>query len=162
MLLRLTPERLSCFFGILIGRLAFLFLKKRSRVAMDNVKRIRPGIPEDEVRATVRRCFEKLGINFIETLLFPYLEKDEYEARFRLEMRGDVEKALATGRGALALGFHYGNWEITGITSFLLKRKIVALARPLKGHTRLNDFLNGLREATGRPLISDARPVSDR
>ncbi len=157
----MLPERLSRLIGIALGRLGFLFLSRRRRVAIDNVRRIVPDVSDAAARATARACFEKLGINFIEVLLFPFLRKEDYHRRFRLEIRAGVEQALAAGKGALALGFHYSNWEITGLVSFLLKREIVALARPLKGHPRLDGLLNCLRGATGLTIIPNRDTARD-
>ncbi len=160
-LLHILPERLSCYAGVSLGRLGFLLLKRRRNVAIANAMRISPGISRSAAFATARACFEKLGVNFIETLLFPYVKKSDFGNRFRLEMRGDAKQALSGDRGALALGFHYSNWEIMGVASFLLGREIVALARPLKGHTGLNAFLNGLRAHTGLTIIPNKDTARD-
>jgi len=159
--LRLLPERLSCFIGSSLGRLGFLFLKARRNVAIGNAMRISPGMSGEEARLTAKACFEKLGVNLIESLLFQYLKKSDLSARFGLEMKGGVREALAGDRGALALGFHYSNWEIMGVASHLLGREIVALARPLKGHPGLNAFLNGLRARTGLTIIPNRETARD-
>ncbi|MGD0230687.1 MAG: lysophospholipid acyltransferase family protein [Syntrophorhabdales bacterium] len=159
--LRVLPERVCVAMGVLMGRLGYLFLRKRRLVAIANVMRISPGISLSRAEALARSCFEKLGVNLFETLLFQYIPPGEYGTRFHLETRGNVDEVLGADQGILALGFHYGNWEITGITSFLLKRQIVALARPLKGHPALNGFLNGLRAATGLTIIPNRETARD-
>jgi KDO2-lipid IV(A) lauroyltransferase len=159
--LRVLPERLSRLIGIVLGRLGFLVLSGRRRIAVDNVRRIVPDASDATARAIARTCFEKLGINFVEVLLFPFLRKEEYGQRFRVETRAGVKEALATGKGALALTFHYSNWEITGLASSLLNREVVALARPLKGHRRLDGFLNGMRQATGLTIIPNRDTARD-
>ena len=121
----------------------------------------RPLFPRSQARSVARSCFEKLGVNFLETLLFPFVPKEEYDKRFRLEKRGNVDAVLQANQGVLALGFHYSNWEITGVASFLLKRDIVALARPLKGHAALNGFLNRLRASTGLTIIPNKETARD-
>jgi len=152
-ILRVLPERLCRLTGVISGRLAFLLLVERRRVAIANVGRISPDISPAGARNVATSCFEKLGINLMETLLFPYIKKAEYPTRFRLEKKEGVDEALSANRGALALGFHYSNWEIAGVSSFFLGREIVALARPLKGHRALNNFLNNLRASTGLTII---------
>ena len=159
--LRVLPERLSCYTGVSFGRLGYLFLKDRRNVAIRNAMRISPGISREMAQRTARVCFEKLGVDLIEALLFQYLKKSDLADRFRLEMRGGVKETLAEDRGALALGFHYSNWEIMGVASHLLGREIVALARPLKGHAGLNRFLNGLRASTGLTIIPNKDTARD-
>ena len=159
--LRILPERLSRCAGIVLGRLGFLFLKGRRRVAIANAGIISPGIPLSQARATALRCFEKLGVDFIEILLFPFLKKEDINKRFRLEESPLAEEALNKDQGALVLGFHYANWEIMGVASTLINREIVALARPLKGHPRLNTFLVGLRASTGLTIIPNKDTARD-
>jgi Kdo2-lipid IVA lauroyltransferase/acyltransferase len=161
MLLRAFPERLSRFSGVLLGRLGFCLLKERRSIATANAQRILPALSAHEACAIARRCFENLGVNFVEVLLFPYLRKEEYSFRFRLEKRGMVDEALNSGQGALVLGFHYSNWEIMGVASFLLQREIVALARPLKGRKKLDRFLNLLRSAAGLTIIPNKDTARD-
>lgn len=160
-LLRVFPERLSYWIGSSIGLLGFLLLERRRNVAIANAMRISPGISREEARKVARACFEMLGVNFIESLLFQYVKKSDLAARFRLEMKGGVRKALEGDRGALALGFHYSNWEIMGVASYLLGREIVALARPLKGHPGLDAFLNGLRARAGLTIIPNRDTARD-
>ena len=161
LLLRPLPEGVCRTVGLLLGRLGFFLLRARRRVAIANARLILPSASLKEATDIARRCFENLGINFIEVLLFPYLRKEEYPLRFRLEKRGLVDEALKVGSGVLVLGFHYSNWEIMGIASFLLNREIVALARPLKGRAGLNDFLNRLRTSTGLTIIPNKDTARD-
>lgn len=159
--LHILPERLSRAVGVALGRIGFVFLGDRRRVAIENAARISPGISRREARATALRCFEKLGTNFVEILLFPFLKKEDIRERFRLEKSPSAKEALAAGQGALVLGFHYSNWEIMGVASTLLDREIVALARPLKGRPRLDSFLVGLRSSTGLTIIPNKDTARD-
>ncbi|MGA3173323.1 MAG: lysophospholipid acyltransferase family protein [Syntrophorhabdales bacterium] len=159
--LRALPERACRRAGMVLGRLGFLLLKGRRRVAVANLKRISPALSRSQARALARSCFEKLGVNLLETLLFPYVPKGEYDIRFRLEKRGNVDEALKGRQGVIALGFHYSNWELTGVSSFLLGREIIALARPLKGYPALNGFLNDLRGRAGLTIIPNRETARD-
>jgi KDO2-lipid IV(A) lauroyltransferase len=78
-----------------------------------------------------------------------------------LENKGLAAEALSSNQGVLVLGFHYSNWEIMGIASFLLQREIVALARPLKGRIKLDGFLNHLRSSTGLTMIPNRDTARD-
>jgi Kdo2-lipid IVA lauroyltransferase/acyltransferase len=160
-LLRLLPERLCRFLGTLFGWIGFMVLADRRRVAVNNVHRMFPDVSEVEARRIARSCFEKLGLNFIEVLLLPFVPKDQYAERFHLEGGEHMMEALKAGRGVLALGFHYSNWEINGLVSSLLGTEIVALARPLKAYPALNRFLNGLRSATGLTIIPNRDTARD-
>jgi len=154
--LRILPEGASRATGRSMGTAGFALLKKRRNIAINNVRRAFPDITRADARDIALSCFKNLGTNMIELLLAPFVPADEVPKRFSLEPQHIVDETLGSGRGVIALTFHFGNWEILGITSKLLNQPVVALARPLKRHVRLNSFLNGLRESTGLTIIVNA------
>jgi KDO2-lipid IV(A) lauroyltransferase len=160
-ILHMFPESICTRIGKGLGRIGFCFFGTRRRVAMANARRIDPSISPADAQAVARRCFETLGVNLIESLLFSYVPQDEYKDRFRLQKCESVDDILKSGQGMLALVFHYANWEIMGVASHFLGRPVVALARPLKGHPALNEFLNGLRTATGLTIIPNRETARD-
>jgi len=139
--------------GKFLGRLTFILLRNRKKVALSNIKRVFIDFSDEKIRAIAKSNFEKLGINVIEFLLMPFIRDREIPERFTIEGKEFFEEALLKGKGAIALGFHFGNWEVTGIVSKLLGHNIVALARPLKKQVLLNNFLNNLRGSTGLTII---------
>lgn len=152
-ILRVLPEKAQLYTGKFIGRLAFILLRSRKKIALSNVKRALIDLSDEGIKATVKSNFEKLGINIVEFLLMPFIRDGQIPERFTVEGREFFEEALHKGKGAIALGFHFGNWEVTGIISKLLGHDIVALARPLKKQVLLNNFLNRLRGSTGLTII---------
>ncbi len=160
-IIRILPEHLQRAAGLVFGRLAFLILKNRRDVALSNIRRVFNNLGDDEVRSIARRCFENLGINFIELLIVPYVPKHEYADRFTIENRHYIDEALKLNKGIIALIFHYANWEVMGIASNLLQNDVIVLARPLKRHKRINEFLNGLRSSTGLKIIPNADTAKD-
>lgn len=149
----MLPEKAQLFTGILIGRLAFIVLRNRKHIAFSNIKRAFAELSDREAMSVAKRNFEKLGTNVVEFLLMPFLNERQIRERFTVEGKEFFQKALLERKGAIALGFHFGNWEVTGTISKLLGHNIVALARPLKRRVLLNTFLNGLRESTGLSII---------
>jgi Kdo2-lipid IVA lauroyltransferase/acyltransferase len=158
---RILPETCTARVGAFLGRAALRLLSRRRMIALANVRRIAEGIPDAQAKDVVRSCFEKLGINFVELLLIPYLPKEDFPERFHIENVHHVEEAARLNKGILALVFHYGNWEIMGIASFLLQREVIALARPLKGQRFLQGFINHLRAATGLTVIPNQDTARD-
>jgi len=157
----MLPEGFSCSIGRGMGTVGFRLFAERRQVAIENATRILPGIPKTEARLIALRCFQNLGINIVESLLFPYLAPESYRSRFRIEGADHMDEALKAGLGVLVLGFHYSNWETTGIISLLLNREIVALARPLKKNPGLDRFLIELRVATGLTIIPNRDTARD-
>jgi KDO2-lipid IV(A) lauroyltransferase len=152
-ILHVLPEKAQISAGKFLGRFSFILLRNRRKVAFSNIKRVFIDLSDKEVMVIARSNFEKLGTNVIEFLLAPFVEDRQIPKRFTVEGKEFFEEALHKGKGAIALGFHFGNWEVTGIISKLLGHNIVALARPLKRRVHLNNFLNHLRESTGLTII---------
>ena len=152
-ILRALPENVQAATGRLFGSLGYAILRNRRNIAITNIQRAFPDRTRDEAVTIALSCFKKLGTNMIELLMAPFVPEDEVPRRFSFEPRDIAERTLGSGQGVIALTFHFGNWEIMGITSKLLNQPVVALARPLKKNIRLNAFLNGLRESTGLTII---------
>jgi KDO2-lipid IV(A) lauroyltransferase len=155
------PESARQGTGRWLGRMGFAVLRRRRSIAISNIRRAFPDLSPDKARDIALSCFQKLGTNMIELILVPFLPPREVPERFSLEPKDIVERTLGAGRGVIALTFHFGNWEIMGITSKLLDQPVVALARPLKKHIRLNAFLNRLRESTGLTIIINANTAKE-
>jgi KDO2-lipid IV(A) lauroyltransferase len=155
------PESARQATGRWLGQMGFALLRRRRNIAISNILRAFPDLAPDKAKNIALSCFQKLGTNMIELILVPFLPPREVPERFSLEPGDIVEKTLGAGRGVIALTFHFGNWEIMGITSKLLNQPVVALARPLKKHARLNAFLNSLRESTGLTIIVNANTAKE-
>jgi Kdo2-lipid IVA lauroyltransferase/acyltransferase len=160
-IIRILPEPAQNATGRFFGRLAFIILAKRRTVAISNVKRAFSGLTSEKASGIASRSFEKMGVNFVEQLLMPYVPKNEYAERFPVENQHYIDDALKQNKGAIGLIFHYANWEIMGVASTTLKSPVVVLARPLKRHRLLNQFLNDLRSATGLKIIPNANTAKD-
>lgn len=159
-ILRFVPETKKRIIGIWLGRLAYYLLKERRKIAEANIKKVFGAFSEKELKSCAKKVFENLGINAVEILSFPFLNKNEYEKRFKLKIEEKAHDALKR-RGILALGFHYANWEIMGVISKLLRREIVALARPLKGYRLLDRFVTNLRSQIGLTTIPNRGTSKD-
>lgn len=151
-LLRIFPEEVKKEIGKILGLFAYSVLRERRNVAFSNMKWVFRDVPDLQIKKRVKRVFENLGINAVECLSFPYLKESEYGERFSIEIE-DNAKDVVEREGFLALVFHFANWEIMGVASKLLKREIVALARPLKGYRFINRLINELRFETGLTVL---------
>ncbi len=160
-IIRILPEHGQRSIGVSFGRLAFIILKGRKKVAISNIKRAFKNINDVEATVIAKQNFEKLGINFVEMLMIPYVPKSEYSSRFTMENRHYIDDAVKQNKGVIVLIFHYTNWEIMGVASTSLSNEIVVLARPLKKHKYIDEFLNGIRNATGLRIIPNADSAKD-
>ena len=159
--IRILPEGAQNATGVFFGRLAFRILTKRRAVAISNVQRAFTDLTSQKAAYIAKKSFEKMGVNFVEQLVMPYISKSEYGSRFPVENQHYIDDALKQNKGAIGLIFHYANWEIMGVASTTLSNPVVVLARPLKRHKLLNQFLNDLRSSTGLKIIPNANTAKD-
>lgn len=157
----MLPEKIQHGIGAFFGGIAFHILKNRRLVAISNIKRVFGDSSISWQNQIAKKCFENMGVNFIELLLVPYLSDKECETRFSIKDRHFADEALSKNKGLIALVFHFANWEIMGITSRFFENDVIALARPLKKHIPLNNFLNGLRVSTGLKILPNINTSKD-
>ncbi|HNZ58268.1 MAG TPA: hypothetical protein PLT06_02205 [Syntrophorhabdaceae bacterium] len=161
LLIRILPEKARYGVGIFFGRIAYYILKSRRDVAISNIRRVFANSDTSWQKRIAKKCFENMGVNFVELLLVPHLSETECDDRFTIENRHFADDALKTKKGLIALVFHFANWEIMGITSRFFENDVIALARPLKRHVSLNNFLNSLRVSTGLKILPNINTSKD-
>ena len=97
----------ALFAGKFLGRLAFIFLRNRKKIALSNIKRVFNDLSDEEIKAIAKSNFEKLGINVIEFLLMPFIRDRQIPERFTVEGKEFFEEALHKGKGVIALWFSF-------------------------------------------------------
>jgi KDO2-lipid IV(A) lauroyltransferase len=141
-----SRERLARF----IGGLAYT-LGIRRHVALENLEKALPERSEAERHAIARGTYITMARTVLEALadthrLPPNWEQEEIVGR---EAWQALQAHLATGKGALLVTGHFGNWELLG--EILLHRgmAINALVWPLKGALNMRIAENRVRVGAG-------------
>jgi KDO2-lipid IV(A) lauroyltransferase len=139
-------ERLARF----VGGLAYT-LGIRRRVALENLAMAMPERSEAERHAIARGTYITMARVVLEALadthrLPPGWEQEEVVSR---EAWQALQAHLATGKGALLVTAHFGNWEMLG--EILIHRGVPlnALVRPLKGALNMRITENRVRAGAG-------------
>ena len=145
--------------GEWIGRLGYRPLGVRRDVVERQVRSAFPGLAEDDVKRIAVASYEHLGRTTIETAIVPeYSQREVLDLFERVDGWDIIERARATGRGALLVSGHIGNWELGG--SYMAARGI-----PLGVVTRrmqnplFDTYLNMTRQRLGMDVIHDADAV---
>ena len=112
-LVPLVPLRLGYWVVARLGGLFYqLSLEARANVR-DNVTHV---LGEDasaaEVERVTRETFRYIALNYYDLLRVPALTPAEIERVVRVEGWGNVERALAAGKGLIMVSAHFGNIEI--------------------------------------------------
>lgn len=118
--------------GEAVGRVAF-WLRIRRAVAMDGLARAFPGKTHRERRRIARESYAQLGRSLVEIALARRLPDSELEKLVCFDGWEKFEPTRASGRGAVFVIAHYGNWELLGRAFARRGLPLTAITRTLRG-----------------------------
>ena len=129
-LVRALPHPASRPLGAALGALAHLVDRRRRRIASGNLAHAFPETSAAERARLAAACFRHFGASFIDTL--SALRFDQIELCRRTTIGGleHLVAAVERGRGVIALGSHFGNWEIVPATIARAVCPIASVGRP--------------------------------
>ncbi len=156
------PLRPALALGRGLGWLAFHLVGGERRRAEANLRLAFPDADDRFVRDTVRQMFVNLGEHALENICIRGVDRRlPGWVRFEDQDRAILERALATGAGAVVLSGHIGNWELAA--RFLAHEgyRVVAVGRESHdpGLQRLMDDLRGSGGVTVLPRGARSTPV---
>lgn len=143
------PISASLWLARRLGSVAFFVNKKRRLITYANLRAAfaKEKTPR-EMRRITKKVYQNLIETFVEILNLTKVTKrytDKYVEVVNLER---IQNAGKSDRGTILLTAHFGDWELSNLTSAMFGFPIVVLARDQK-MKRLNELLNRLRESKG-------------
>ena len=136
-------------------------LRRRRRLALDNLARAYPALPPHERARLARRASQHLGMTLVELARLLARPLDATLERIRLEGVEHLRAAMAEHGRALLLTAHLGNWELLAAAHRLTGFPLSVVVRPLDTPW-LDTLAERLRRSTGVELIAKRgalRPV---
>lgn len=154
----LLPDRVALAAGRGIGRLFFVLIKGRRRVAIENIAASlpflerQPGWRGGTAEQLARETFENLGCCVVEVCKL-YRGKGQGLID-SVEFRGleHYEAALAKGKGIAFITAHCGNWELMALAFGVRHHEISVVARR-QDNPYLNALIEKIRKAYGNGVI---------
>lgn len=145
-----------------LGGLLYVALKKRRRIALENLKiAFGDDMSTDERAQICRRSFQQIGKTAIEFLRFPKLTFENIWEEVTVEGKEHLIHALNQGKGAIVFLPHFGNWELLALVyGALIPDRAKAIAFPLKNRY-LNALVSQYRERLSLKLITRRRAVRE-
>lgn len=137
-----------------LGGAMYRFDRKHRQRARGNIARSLPELSDASVDHVARASmghFLQLGVEVMFTTRLIHL--DTWSERVRLRNLEPALNLLLSGRPAILLTGHYGNWELLGFLLATLGMDIEAIARPID-NPLINRWLTGVREHRGLRLIT--------
>lgn len=149
----------ACRIGERIGELGFRPLGIRRHVVEKQIGAAFPDLSHDEVLDLARRSYRHLGRNAVEaTIISGPRAPSVLDLVETVEGWEHIEAACATGRGAIGVAAHHGNWELLG--GFLAARGVAPQVIVRGMDNRLfEDFVNENRERLGLTIVHDTKGV---
>jgi KDO2-lipid IV(A) lauroyltransferase len=139
--------------GSFLGTIAYLILNKERKKAIENLSTaFSREMTILEIKRLCRESFQNLGINLIELLRFPKLNRENIDEFVTIIGRDRIDTALKNGKGAIMLTAHLGNWELMAAYVALKDYPTNVVARPIY-YEGYNETLVRLRESKGIKVI---------
>lgn len=128
---------------------------KRMGRASDNIMRCYPDWSAERAQRTAVASMEHLfSLALVDAIqLDRYVHPDRWWKHVDMQRAAKAVPSLQSGRPAILITGHMGNWELLGYTLSMLGVKVHALARPLD-NPLLNRWLLGIREAWGMRILT--------
>jgi KDO2-lipid IV(A) lauroyltransferase len=137
-----------------LAQLVYWIDRRHRLVAADNLRHAFPHLSEEQIDPLVRATYRHF-IALVMTILHLPRRFHIYSWRRYLDMTGErhLATALLSGRPALLVTGHFGNWEMGGYTLGLFGFKTYAIARTLD-NPYLDRFLKTFRQRTGQEILA--------
>ena len=145
-----------------LGDLLYFALKKRRRIALENLQiAFGDEMSADERAQICRESFKQIGKTAIEFLRFPKLTFENIWDEVTVEGKEHLTSALNQGKGAIVFLPHFGNWELLALVyGALIPDRAKAIAFPLKNR-HLNALVSQYRERLSLKLIPRRQAVRE-
>ena len=150
-LFRLLPLDAASALGGFLGRLVGPRLGVTKRAAI-NLRRALPTLDAAAARRVMRGMWDNLGRVIAE---YPHLaEFRVYGGNGRIEFVGDdiIEPVLASGRSAIFISAHYGNWEIATMAATQRGLDVAEIYRAAN-NPWIDRLIASYRDSVGSELI---------
>jgi KDO2-lipid IV(A) lauroyltransferase len=137
-----------------LAQLVYWIDRRHRLVAADNLRHAFPQLPAAKIDPLVRATYRHF-IALVMVIFHLQRRFHIYSWRRYLEMQGErhLAEALLSGRPALLVTGHFGNWEMGGYTLGLFGFETFAIARTLD-NPYVDRFLKKFRQRTGQEIIA--------
>ncbi len=113
-LCRSVPERNAFSIGRALGDFLYDWVRIRRDVALANLRASFPEKSEDEIRGIARACYRTFAQTVVDFARLPRLSREELLRGAEITGREHLDAVVGSGKGAILLSGHFGNWEWMG------------------------------------------------
>ncbi len=137
-----------------LGRWAYRLDRRHRSRTISNLERAFPQLGHRRIAWLAERSFEHLAQLAVEVCQLPRLiHVDSWSHRVVLKNVGQTVQLLNSGKPAILVTGHMGNWEAMGFLMAVFGYRVNAIARPIDNRL-INDWLMGIRQRRGMRIIT--------
>lgn len=144
--------------GGVVGKIAFLVVKKRREIALSNLRMIFKDKSENEIKEIAKESFANLGKTLIEFLRLPKYDKNQLMDIVKIDGEENLIQAISSGKGVLIITAHFGNWELIFHILTLFTDRLSAVAQRFKNQW-FDKLVNSYRIIHGGEIIEKADSI---
>ncbi len=150
----ITPIRITLWLSRRLGAVVLCVNKDRRIIAYANIRAAFASERSPrQIKKLVKATYENLLQVFVEILSLTKVDKKYIDKYIDIRNPENMLKIKEHPDGIILLTAHFGNWELSGVTSALKGFPLVVLAREQK-MKRLNGLLDKLRESKGLKVVT--------
>ena len=144
--------------GGVVGKIAFLVVKKRREIALSNLRMIFKDKSENEIKEIAKESFANLGKTLIEFLRLPKYDKNQLMDIVKIDGEENLIQAISSRKGVLIITAHFGNWELIFHILTLFTDRLSAVAQRFKNQW-FDKFVNSYRIIHGGEIIEKSDSI---
>lgn len=157
---RRLSDSATARWGSRLGSVARLLLRRRDRMAVQNLQAIFPSRTAGEQRAIADACWRHFGREALFSIRMQSMSLEEIARRCPLVRAEVLHDAIARGKGVILISAHYGAWELGGLVLMSAVRNVRTITRPLDNEFLERDLAR-LRSRTGAEVLDRKRAVRE-
>ena len=154
----ILPRSWAVKVGEKIGTVISWFIPKRRALILKNLSEVFPNFSEQKRKRIADAVWRNLGRVAAEVIHMPDASENRLDEMFVLDGEEHLKKAKNLARGAIFIGFHFTNWELSGVGINHFFGDLTAIARPIK-NPFVDAWINGKRIKGGMDIIYHRQAV---
>ncbi len=155
--LAFLPEKFIVKVGCIIGLLLTKVMPNRYKRSIKDIQKAFPNKTKKECAEIAKKSWENMGRIVAEFAKATKLNKEQILSKFRFENCDKFFKDNQQGKGGILLLGHFANWEVLGLATAIIAKKMAFVAYP-QNNKYVDGYITKLRSAFGSTLISSHNP----